>query len=61
MLQYRQLTADLWVKVNGLKFWMLVDCQKGLDKNNLWIPALITFILFENRKRKVFNVLEQLS
>ena len=60
--------------VNVLKFLTLVACQKGLNKqgrsslirvfpvcrsdSNLWIQSLKTNILFENRKKKVFNILE---
>ena len=56
-----------------LKFWTQVTFQKGLEKqcrtrlllkkllaSILWIPAQKTNILFENRERKVFEILEHL-
>ena len=61
--------------VNVLNFQTVVACQKGLDKqcrprsgsslfailiSLLRIPALNTNILFENRKRKVLEILEHL-
>ena len=63
--------------LNFLEFQTLVACQKGLDKlkkqsdqglllfailtSILLILALITKILFENRMRQVFGILEHLQ
>ena len=56
--------------VNVLNFQTLIACQKGLDKSTdpefailtsiLWLATMITNILFEIRKSKVFKILENL-
>ena len=62
--------------VDILKVWNLVACLKGLDKEEeavwsgsslfaihariLLFPAVITAILFEKKKSKVFEILEHL-
>ena len=81
---YRETPLHIGCTVNVHKFWTLITCQKGLDKqfrprsdcsekavwsgsslfafqkSILWIQTMITNILFENPKRKVFQILEHL-
>ena len=78
MKSKKKISFEIHSMVNVLKFWTLVACQKGLDKQGrpravwsgsslfailtsfLLIPVLIPIVLFENRNRKVFEILEHL-